>query len=169
MTVIDVIKGEITIQNVDAIINAANRTLLGRGGVDGAIHRAAGPGLREECLTLGGCKTGEAKITSGYDLPAKYIIHTVGPEYGREQGMESELLALCYLASLQLVEKHSLRTIAIPAISTGAFRYPLLEATEIAISSVHKYVEGHPMAFDSILYVVTNDDLYEIYRSYLRT
>jgi O-acetyl-ADP-ribose deacetylase len=167
MTKLVLVKGDITTQSVDAIVNAANRSLMGGGGVDGAIHRAAGPKLREECLTLGGCKTGEAKITSAYKLPAKFVIHTVGPEYGREKGMEDELLSLCYLTSLQLAEMNGLRTIALPAISTGAFRYPLDEATEIAVSSVRHYIEGHPDAFDEIRFVVTKDDAYEIYHRLL--
>lgn len=135
--------GDITEQNVDAIVNAANKTLRGGGGVDGAIHRAAGRGLFEECLLLGGCKTGEAKITRGHNLPAKHVIHTVGPVYGREDGKEAELLASCYKNALLLAKEHGLRSIAFPAISTGAFGYPKSEAATIAIQATKDFLQTH--------------------------
>ena len=140
---IAVVEGDITKQAVDAIVNAANTTLLGGGGVDGAIHRAAGPQLLEECRTLNGCATGEAKITKGYNLPARYIIHTVGPVWHGGSHDKAELLADCYKNSLKLAVRHDIKTIAFPAISTGIYGYPLEQATSIAATETLKILKNN--------------------------
>ncbi len=140
---ISVVQGDITKQMVDAIVNAANTTLLGGGGVDGAIHRAAGPSLLEECRTLGGCPTGEAKITQGYNLPAKWVIHTVGPVWvaaATGKHGEGELLASCYRKSLALAVEHGVKTLAFPCISTGAYGFPFDRAAKIAVAEVKKFL-----------------------------
>ncbi len=152
-----VVKDDITKLEVDAIVNAANETLLGGGGVDGAIHFAAGPQLLAECKTLGGCRTGEAKITKGYNLPAKFVIHTVGPVYGEENGREEILLQSCYENSLILAREKSLRTIAFPCISTGIFAFPKDKAAEIAVCTVNNFVHKYPKAFEAITFVTFSE------------
>lgn len=141
---IDIIQGDITKQSVDAIVNAANTSLLGGGGVDGAIHRAAGPELLAECRTLHGCRTGEAKITKGYRLPAKFVIHTPGPVWHGGGQNEDALLASCYRSCLTLAAEHGLRTVDFPSISTGVYRFPLDRAAGIAIGTIAAFLREHP-------------------------
>jgi O-acetyl-ADP-ribose deacetylase (regulator of RNase III) len=160
---IEVVEGDITKQDVDAIVNAANTTLLGGGGVDGAIHRAAGPELLEECRKLGGCATGQAKITKGYRLAAKYVIHTVGPVWRDGEHGEDELLAGCYRNSLALAEQHGARTIAFPAISTGAYGFPPEPAARIAATETKKFLDKNPR-IETVVFVCFGKDSYEIYR-----
>jgi len=160
---VEIIEGDITKLEVDAIVNAANKSLLGGGGVDGAIHRAAGPELLEETRTLGGCETGEAKITKGYRLPAKHVIHTVGPVWHGGEKNEDELLANCYRNSLKLAVENGLKTIAFPAISTGAYGFPIERATRIALEQIRAFLEKD----DSIQRVICccfGKRDYEIYR-----
>ncbi|HEX8033942.1 MAG TPA: O-acetyl-ADP-ribose deacetylase [Ktedonobacterales bacterium] len=161
-----VVEGDITTQHVDAIVNAANSSLLGGGGVDGAIHRAAGSQLVEECSTLGGCPTGEAKITRGYNLPAHYVIHTVGPVWGGGGYGEADLLARCYRNSLALAAAHGVRTIAFPAISTGIYGYPLEAATRIAITETRRFLENDGV-LEEVRFVCHGDAAYTVYRSML--
>ncbi len=154
---IEIVAGDIVRMEVDAIVNAANSSLLGGGGVDGAIHRAAGPRLLEECRALGGCPTGEAKITRGYDLPARYVIHTVGPIWhGGDQG-EEKLLANCYRNSLHLALEKNVKTIAFPSISTGAYRFPIEEAARIAVQEVRNFLAAHPEMRVSLVCFSEND------------
>jgi O-acetyl-ADP-ribose deacetylase (regulator of RNase III) len=150
--VLKVIVADITTLALDAIVNAANESLLGGGGVDGALHRAAGPELLEECRRIGGCPTGEARITKGYRLPARFVIHTVGPVWqGGDRG-EPALLASAYRSSLALAHKHGLRSLAFPAISTGIYAFPAQQAAEIAAATVTDFVGTHPGAFDEIVF-----------------
>lgn len=159
-------QGDITKLDCDCIVNAANRSLLGGGGVDGAIHRAAGPELLAECRTLHGCRTGEAKITKGYRLKAKYIIHTVGPFYSGA-AQDAVLLADCYRNSLNLAQENGIRSIAFPAISTGVYGYPLEDATEIAVQTVAQWLEGHPEAEMQVIFCCFDAWTANIYRAKL--
>ena len=161
---IKAVRGDITkINDVDAIVNAANRTLLGGGGVDGAIHRAAGRKLLEECRTLNGCDTGDAKLTGAYDLPCSHVIHTVGPVWHGGDHGEAELLASCYRRSLQVAAEHGIRRIAFPSISTGVYHYPVREAAKIAVGTVAEFLEEHPDAFDVVEWVLFDDNTMQVY------
>ena len=162
-----VVEGDITKQQVDAIVNAANTTLLGGGGVDGAIHRAAGPRLVEECRTLGGCPTGQAKITKGYKLPAKWVIHTVGPVWQGGGRRENELLASCYRTSLELAIEKGVRTIAFPAISTGAYGFPIERAAAIALSEVRSFLEKN-LSLKKVVFVCFGKLAYQCYSNTLK-
>jgi O-acetyl-ADP-ribose deacetylase (regulator of RNase III) len=163
MDKIELIKGDITQLKVDAIVNAANKTLLGGGGVDGAIHRAAGAELLEECKGLKGCKTGQAKITGGYNLPAKYVIHTVGPVWKGGQYKEWEILRHCYYNSLRLASRHGLQTIAFPNISTGAYRFPKQMAADVAIATVIDYLKGDT-DIRKVCFVCFEEENHQIYQ-----
>ena len=161
---IEVIIGDITEQDTDAIVNAANEVLAPGGGVSGAIHRKAGAKLWEECKGLGGCETGEAKITKGYNLPAKYVIHTVGPVYSGSRN-DSEALTNCYKNSIKLAYENGLSTISFPSISTGVFGYPVKEASIVAISAVKEALKKHPMKL--VKFVLYDQKTYEAYRNVL--
>jgi len=156
------LRGDITKLAVDAIVNAANTTLLGGGGVDGAIHRAAGPDLLAECKTLGGCRPGEAKITRGYALPARHVIHTVGPVWSGGNRGEPETLANCYRNSLRVAVENSVRTIAFPAISCGAYRYPIADAARIAVETTRDFLRDND-SITSVTFVVSTDEIEAAY------
>ena len=166
-TKIKIIKGDIATLKVDVIVNAANKSLLGGGGVDGAIHSVAGSELLAECKLLGSCETGGAKITKGYNLPAKHIIHTVGPIYGHEEGKDDVLLAVCYRNSLLIAKENNLKTIAFPCISTGVFKFPKDKAAEIAINTIESFIKKYPKAFEEIVFVTHEELDYDIYNRYL--
>ncbi|PYL38962.1 MAG: O-acetyl-ADP-ribose deacetylase [Verrucomicrobia bacterium] len=163
---IDIVRGDITKLDVDAIVNAANSTLLGGGGVDGAIHRASGPKLLAECRTLGGCAPGEAKITHGYNLPARYVIHTVGPVWTGGSRGEAETLANCYRNSLRVAVENKIKTIAFPAISCGAYRYPVEKAAQIALETTRDFpTTGDKI--DKVIFVIASEDIHTVYRRLL--
>lgn len=163
---IELYKGDITKLKVDVIVNAANTSLLGGGGVDGAIHRAAGPELLKFNKKLGGCKTGEAKISPGFNLPANYIIHTVGPVWNGGKHNEDKLLADCYINSLKLAVENKIKSMAFPAISTGIYRFPLERATKIAVTEVKKFLEKND-TIEKVIFVCFDEETYEIYKSVL--
>jgi O-acetyl-ADP-ribose deacetylase (regulator of RNase III) len=160
---LEIVPGDITQQAVDAIVNAANTSLLGGGGVDGAIHRAAGPELLAECRTLGGCPTGEARITGGYRLPAKHVIHTVGPVWHGGDHNEDELLARCYRSVFALVEQHGLRSVAFPSISTGAYRFPVARASRIAVREIASFLERNTTV-ETVVVVCFGPDVFDAYQ-----
>lgn len=162
-----IVRGDITTLDVDAIVNAANSTLLGGGGVDGAIHRAAGPELLEECRSLGGCRTGEAKLTRGYDLPARFVIHTVGPVWAGGDREEAELLANCYRNSLALAVQHRMKTIAFPAISCGAYGYPIAETAEVAVECTARFLRANA-TIERVDFVVASESIERAYGIALR-
>lgn len=163
----EAIVGDITKLDVDAIVNAANKTLLGGGGVDGAIHRAAGPGLLEACRKLNGCETGDAKITEGFDLPARYVIHTVGPVY-RRRPKDRTLLSSCYRKSLSLAVENNVHSIAFPAISCGVYGYPIEQACEVAVTTTAEFLlKGHEHL--NVLFVLFSKSDHEIYQKFLQS
>ncbi|HEY6154465.1 MAG TPA: O-acetyl-ADP-ribose deacetylase [Candidatus Udaeobacter sp.] len=163
---IEILRGDITKLEVDAIVNAANTTLLGGGGVDGAIHRAAGPELLAECRMLGGCRPGEAKVTRGYCLPARFVIHTVGPVWHGGQHNEARTLADCYRNSLQLAVENEIKTIAFPAISCGAYGYPIEKAAQIAFKTTCDFLSTND-EIHKVIFVVWDEDVYEAYQRLL--
>ncbi|MBN2481343.1 MAG: O-acetyl-ADP-ribose deacetylase [Bacteroidales bacterium] len=164
---IELIKGDITKLKVDAIVNAANRSLLGGGGVDGAIHRAAGPDLLEECLTLNGCETGQAKITKGYNLPSEYVIHTVGPVWHGGDHNEEMLLADCYRNSLKIAEEKRFKSVAFPNISTGIYGYPKNLAARTAISTTKEFLKNS-QHIEKVIFTAFDDENYRLYKEMLR-
>lgn len=168
MNRIQLLKGDITSLSVDAIVNAANTSLLGGGGVDGAIHRAAGKQLLAECITLNGCKTGDAKITKGYNLQAKYVIHTVGPIWHGGKSGEPEKLASCYQRSLEVAVENGIKTIAFPNISTGVYGYPKKEAAEIAMKTVHEFLSHHS-EIEQVIFCVFDNENVIIYQNRLQS
>lgn len=162
-----VVQGDITQQAIDAIVNAANQSLLPGGGVSGAIHKAAGLGLQEECMKLGWCEEGEAKITKGYNLPAKWVIHTVGPVWQGGRYGEDELLASCYRRCLELAQENNIRTIAFPAISTGSYGFPLERATRIAVSEVKNFLE-EKTSLERVIFTCFSQEAYNCYQALIK-
>ncbi len=171
-TTISLQKGDITKLKADAIVNAANSSLMGGGGVDGAIHSAGGPAILAECMEIrklqGGCETGEAVITNAGNLPCKKVIHTVGPVYQNGKQNEEALLANCYTNSLKLALENGLRTVAFPNISTGVYHYPKPQAAQIAVSTVQNFIAANPGAFDEIIFVCYDDENYSLYKTLLQ-
>ncbi len=163
MTLIELYQGDITELKVDAIVNAANNSLLGGGGVDGAIHRAAGPELLDFCRTLNGCETGQAKITPGFNLPCRYVIHTVGPIWHGGDSGEPELLRSCYTKSLELARQHQLETIAFPAISCGVYGYPATKAAEVAIKTIHAQLDRNDATINTVYLVSFDEQMQQIF------
>ena len=166
MSKIDIARGDITKLEVEAIVNAANTSLLGGGGVDGAIHRAAGPQLLEECRTLGGCRPGEAKLTRGYSLPAQFVIHTVGPVWSGGTRGEPETLANCYRNSLTLAAENEIKTIAFPAISCGAYRYPIEDAARIAVQTIRDFLNKNDK-IEKVTFVLASEEIFHAYEQLL--
>ncbi len=164
---ISIVQGDITKLDVDAIVNAANNSLLGGGGVDGAIHKAAGPKLLAECRAIGGCPAGEARITKGYNLPCKYVIHTVGPVYRGDPG-DSELLSSCYRSSLRLAADYDIISIAFPAISCGVYGYPINKACEIAVDTSCRFLKEN-RSIKKVIFILFSTDYYNIYKEYTGT
>ncbi len=164
---LELVEGDVTAQDTEAIVNAANPTLLGGGGVDGAIHRAAGPQLLEECRTLGGCQTGDAKITKGYRLKAKHVVHTVGPVYRRDGERAVELLASAYRRSLEVTSENNVRSVSFPSISTGAYGYPMEEAAAIALQTAINYLESHT-DIELVRFVLFGRRTYQVYEKALK-
>lgn len=171
MTQLTLLQGDITTAKTDAIVNAANSSLLGGGGVDGAIHKAGGPQILEACMQIrqkqGGCKTGEAVITTAGNLPCKYVIHTVGPVYNNGRAGEADFLASCYYNSLRLATQHSIKTIAFPNISTGIYGYPKKPAAAIAVQTVASFIKAHPTQFREIQFICYDKENFDIYQNLL--